>query len=421
MKKEKVFYGWYVVVGIILLMACNYGIINNCASLFFKPVSESIGVSRTQFSMYYSIAGITAMVLCPFVGRVMSKVGLKKTMLIAAIIGSIGIAGFSVSNSLRAFYILGAMQGIGLIFLTNVPAAIIINKWFIKNKGTALGIAMLGGGLGGLILSPIINYLIYNVGWRQTYLILGIICFVITALVVIFIMEDCPERKGLLAYGYDGTSIDKNNNKHVVKEKENIFNKPVFWIICICTLVYTIGNVGVQLHIPSYLTDISFSTTFAAFVVTITLASAIPSKIIIGYVIDKLGLTVGILSGGVIMLCCQLVLKNVSSEISAIVFGVLFGYGTCLLIIGAPLIVSKLFNDEAYETAVGIVTLFMTLGTVIGPMVSSSIYDSTGSYDIAWSIFIVLTIVSIVALASITFKNSRGNKVELSTTKSINK
>ncbi|MEF9952550.1 MAG: MFS transporter [Clostridium sp.] len=406
MKNNKFHYGWLIVLACSTIMFSSYGIINNCASLFFKVVSESIEVSRTQFSMYYTISGIALICIVPFVGSIFKKFGTRPIMILGIFLSSGSFIGFSMVENIKVFYILGAMQGIGMGLLTIIPVSIITNNWFHKSKGLALGLVMTGSGLGGLVFNPLTNFIIQNYGWRSAYFILGILSAVIT-LPIIALIYNSPKEKGLKPYGID----ESNNSKEVVSSGLNrgeAVKTPSFWLLCFGMFVFCIGSIGIQMHIPAYLTDMAFSTSLATTVVTIFLAAAVPFRVLMGVVFDKVGCTKGVIIGGVVMIISQVILLNITSYPTAVLFAVIYGYGVCMGTVATPILVANIFGNKDYGRIIGLVNVFPALGASIGPLISSSIYDNFGSYSYAWIGYIVLTTIMIIAvLTSIYLINRR--------------
>ncbi|MEF9934970.1 MAG: MFS transporter [Clostridium sp.] len=396
MKNNKIHYGWLIVLACSTIMFSSYGIINNCASLFFKVVSESIEVSRTEFSMYYTISGIALVCIVPFVGSIFKRFGTRPTMIFATILSSGAFVGFSMVENIKVFYILGAMQGLGLGMLTIIPVSIITNNWFHKKKGLALGLVMTGAGLGGLIFNPVTNFIIQNYGWRNAYLILGIVSAVIT-LPIIFLIYRSPDEKGMKSYGIEDEHVYKKVDSSGLKIGEAV-RTPSFWLLCIGMFAFCIGSIGIQMHIPSYLTDISFSTNMATSIVTIYLAAAVPFRVLMGVVFDRVGCARGVIIGGIVMISCQVILLNITSYPVAILFAVIYGYGICMGTVATPILVANIFGNEEYGKIIGLVNVFPALGAAIGPLISSTIFDNFGSYTYAWVGYIGLTIIMIITV-----------------------
>lgn len=254
--KKKVFYGWFIVVSCVLIMALAYAPLVSCASLFITPITEDLGFARSAYTLASSISTLVMIVLSPFVGKIMSQKCMHKVLVISVAGVAVSYGMFSVANTLAAFYIIAVFVGIFASASTMLPVSIVITNWFQKQRGLAMSIAMAGSGIGGALLSPIIAKLITEQGWRQTYVILAVLMFVVLVPVAALIIRQKPEDKGLVPYGYG----ENANVKAASKEKEwNVSLKElrkmsVFWIFIIGIALISVTGAIIS-HIPSAITE----------------------------------------------------------------------------------------------------------------------------------------------------------------------
>lgn len=130
---------WLVMVGCCLLMAMGYGVSTTCVSVFVKPVTDSLGISRTAMMMYFTLLSIGAMCFKPFVSRTLKKLGTRFVISLTIIIQALVLALMSTFSQAWQFQMAGLIIGPMLPFAM-VSTAILITNWFEKATGTALGI-----------------------------------------------------------------------------------------------------------------------------------------------------------------------------------------------------------------------------------------------------------------------------------------
>ena len=171
MNKKKIFFGWWIVIASFMIMTFLYTPIVNLVSLYTKPVTEELGIGRTQFSTYYTIMALVSMVACPIAGKLMRKIDIRLYLTVCTILGALSYIGFSFSTKLVHFYLLAVPMGISLAGAAIIPTSVLITNWFIEKRGLCLGLALSGSGFGGIILSPLNNWIISSYGWRASYLI----------------------------------------------------------------------------------------------------------------------------------------------------------------------------------------------------------------------------------------------------------
>ncbi|MGX8128299.1 MFS transporter [Clostridioides difficile] len=389
------FRGWLVVFAGLILMISVYGIVNNCASLFIKPVTEDLGFSRSEFSLYYTVIALSTMVIALFMGKLAKKFKLKNIMLVGCVLAGIGYIGYSYASSIYVFYLMSIFSGLGLGMTTLTPLSIIISNWFVEKRGLALGLTFMGSGVGGMIFNPIANYIILNYSWRQSYLVLGIIILVTTIPVVLIFMSEKPSDKGLLPYGYSNSSENVLDNSVKGIMLGDAIKTKIFWIMVVGLILITIIAMGVQMHIASYLTDIGYSPTFAASVISINMGVVILGKILLGYVFDKVGCEKGVIFVGLQVFLGVLALLFASKYPAIIVFIICWGIGNCMGTIVPALITSEIFGKRDYSTIVGVVNAVVLLGAALGSAVTGKLYDMSGGYTLAWMTYLVLTVIMV--------------------------
>lgn len=393
--KNVFFKGWLVVFAGLILMISVYGIVNNCASLFIKPVTEDLGFSRSEFSLYYTVIALSTMVIALFMGKLAKRFKLKYIILAGCVLAGAGYIGYSYANSIYMFYAMSILSGLGLGMTTLTPLSIIISNWFVEKRGLALGLTFMGSGVGGMIFNPIANYIIVNYGWRQSYFILGIIILVTTIPIVLLFMYEKPSDKGLLPYGHNNSNENVlNQDTKGVMLGEAVKTK-MFWIMVFGLVLITIIAMGVQMHIASYLTDIGYSPTFAASVISINMGVVILGKILLGYIFDKIGCEKGVVFVGLQVFLGVGALLFANKYPAIVVFVICWGIGNCMGTIVPALITSEIFGRKDYSTIIGVVNAVVLLGAALGSAVTGKLYDISGGYTLAWMIYLVLTVVMV--------------------------
>jgi len=141
-QRSGIFYGWIITGLGCLVMAVIMGIIYNCFSQFIKPVGDALGYSRQQMSICQTLISLSQVIIGLLWGKILSKIGLKKYMLIIAVIAPINFALYSTANSLWQLYLHSAISGVAQASLCVLPFSMILANWFNDQRGTAIGIAL---------------------------------------------------------------------------------------------------------------------------------------------------------------------------------------------------------------------------------------------------------------------------------------
>ena len=283
-----------------------------------------------------------------------------------------------------------------------VPILSTIPRWFVKKRGMAISIVATGFGLGAMISPLLAQLLISSYGWRQSFMILGIVAWVII-IPLAQLMKQNPKQMGLRPYGELDDAVDKETEdptqgftfKEALKTRSFwIFGSmQALWFFCLQTIV---------VHIAPHAVDIGIPEITAAGILSFIAGSSVAARFSMGFVADKLGSRLALSLCLVLSTLALLWLLFTSEVLAFYIFAVLFGlaYGGFIpLLIVVP---SELFGVKSLGVILGALILYTHIGSAVGAPLSGYIFDTTGSYRLALIIIVVFsaiaTILSIVLL-----------------------
>lgn len=393
--KKKKFYGWKIVIAGIVLNFMGVGIGINAIGVFFKPVVNDMGFSRGDFSLYFTILALTMTFASPLLGKLLEKFSTKVVMGISSFILAFSFAAYSQCNSLTEFYIVSFFVGLGHAGTHIIPVSMLITNWFDKKRGLVMGIVFTATGLGGLVFSPVANILIENYGWRLTYLILGI---AIGSLCIpaALIMKRTPDDVGQYPDGADAPGENDVETELTGLTLSQALKSPVFWFLAIMIFFIDAQAMGIQQHLVPYLTDIKYSSTFAAGLLGFYLGMIAVGKIMLGYISDHYGIKWGFIIFTGFLILSLIFLYKAEYMIFVILFAIAFGFGNAVITVSLPLMTSECFGLKHYAVIFGMLTIANALGAAVGMPVVGYLYDSTGSYNSAITISLVITIIALL-------------------------
>jgi len=171
----RLFYGWVIVVAAWLAMFVSSASIASF-SIFAPELEVEFGWSRGMLSLGYSLNTITIAVFGLVAGMLVDRIGVRRLVIIGAVVGGVGTALLSQITQPWQFHLLFgvfAPSGIALCFI--VPTVATVRRWFMRRAALTVAIAMTGSGLGVVVLLPLIHRLIQVIGWSHSYIVLGLI------------------------------------------------------------------------------------------------------------------------------------------------------------------------------------------------------------------------------------------------------
>ena len=201
LKSSKV-YAWVLVIALGLMSAGTTGSYSVIAGSFVAPVCEEFGFDYSIFSYYFTATLIGLAAALPFVGKLIPKVVGKVWLPVVELILLAAGAGMAFYTEVWMFIAAGALIGVCFAFTTGVAMSDVIDQWFKKSGGLAIGLAWAVNSIYMLIMSPVITSVIEAAGWRTGYLVLAGVSAVLILPASVLIIRYKPQDKGMLPYGY---------------------------------------------------------------------------------------------------------------------------------------------------------------------------------------------------------------------------
>ena len=168
-------YAWVILIVAMMVLGVYVPVVNSLSNTWQIAVTEDLGFSRTAFSFTGTITQAVGIFLGPVVSVFLTKYNFKRIWTAAAIAFAAAVFGYSLAQNKYQFYALGLIVGAAYITTAQIPMMMLINNWFSDKKGLATSIAVSGISAGGALLSPLVNGLIANVGWRMSYRVYAMI------------------------------------------------------------------------------------------------------------------------------------------------------------------------------------------------------------------------------------------------------
>jgi sugar phosphate permease len=406
---QKIFYGWWIVVGSFFLNFAGIGIIMNSMGVFIKPVSESLGFSRGGFTLYFTIASLAMMIMAPVMGKLLERYNIRLIMTICTTMMAVSFALFSQCRTLTQFYIVAVFLGIGSAGSHIIPVSMMITNWFIDKRGLAMGIVFAATGVGGFIFNPLANWVIIHYGWQATYLTFGLIIGLISIPMALFIVRAKPSDSGLLPFGGEEALARQSLTEQGDLTATEALRNRAFWLLAIIIFLIAVANMGVLHHIVPYLTDLGFSSTAATTLMSLHMAMLVFGKVFVGGLSDRLGLLKSYLLCMIVLMISIALLYGANLMWVAIVFNILFGFSIAVRTVLPPLMTAHALGQKHFAVIYGFLNIFTTLGTAVGVPLSGFIYDWTKSYYLAFALYVGMCLIAAAAGVAVLMRTKKSS------------
>lgn len=408
-KKKPIYYGWVIVtVGFLAHIASAFSI-SSTLSVFLKPLSADLGISRGTFSLIRSGEILVGAAAAPVVGTLMDRYGGRWLMAAGGLISG---AGFICLGQARDFVQFMLVRWLLITPGDSLMGSMVINvsiaRWFVRMRGRALAIAGMGHGFAKVCMPVAAATLMAYVGWRGSWVVFGVFALVLVVAPALLFMRRSPEEMGLLPDGGPGPSQEtsakprkaryakRTGADNVEWSRGEALRTPVFWLIASTFGVAQIGVTGLNLHVFSYVTDQGYSALIAASVMSIIAVMQLSTPIVWGMLADRMDN--GILNmakcafQGAGLLLALLLPGMLPLYAGFFIYGIGMG-GTAVL---AETIWADFFGRISLGKIRGMGSLVTSLFSACGPPFFGLLFDYTRSYYLSFSIFIAMLFISAV-------------------------
>ena len=369
-----------LVVALLLMTIGSSGMY--VVSVVLPAVQAEFGVARADASLPYTLLMIGFGIGGVVMGRLADRFGVLWPLLLGAAGVAIGYVTSGMATSIGWFAV---SQGvfIGLVGCGSALAPLVADTslWFVRRRGIAVAVCASGNYVAGAIWPPIVQHFVETVGWRQTYIGLGIGCGLAMAILALC-MRARPPIDAAVVTGATTTRA---------------------------SVALPFGlNLGAaqampQVHIVAYCGDLGYGAARGAQMLSLMLACGIVSRLVSGLICDRIGGLRTLVLGSVLQGLALLLFLPFDGLASLYVVSALFGLFQGGLVPSYAIIVREHFPASQAGARVGNVLMCSMLGMALGGWMSGKVFDLTGSYHaaflngIAWNLVnltIALTLLS---------------------------
>jgi len=402
--KDKLFYGWLVVLAFFIINIIAQGT-RFSFGVFFKALASEFGLTRAETSGVYSVYMLLSCILGIVSGWAADKFSLRILMSLMGLFTGLSLILTSQAHSLwHLFVVYSFLLAIGTSGVFIVSTSIII-RWFNSKRGFAIGLATSGIGLGTTVMAPFAAYLIATLGWRMSFIVMGIISWLFIIPMALLLRKE-PSEMGLLPYGAEsnggktgGSNGAEGSNQSTGFSPSAAFQTRNFWYLCFSWLLYSLCLFMVFTHIVPHGTDTGISAMKAATILSVIGGMDIPGRLLVGKISDSAGrkamaITCALcLAGAIIWLIY-------SKELWMFyLFAVVFGFCSGGLSTSSTALAGDIFGQISIGIIIGTLNAGWFLGAAIGPFIGGLIYDISNNYSLAFSMSVAAMLLVTLFLA----------------------
>jgi len=404
--KDRLFYGWVQVIASFIINLIAFGT-RHSFGVFFKSLTSEFGLTRVETSSVYSAYMIFTCVFAIVSGWAADKFSPRMLISLMGLLTGISLILTSQAQSLwQLFVVYSLLLAMGTAGVFVVSTSIII-RWFDRKRGVAIGITTSGVGFGLFIMAPFAAYLIANVGWRISYIVMGVMAWLFIIPMALLLRKE-PREMGLLPNGVESNegSIGESNgvernDRPTGFSLSHALQTRNFWYLGFSWLLSPLCIYMVLTHLVPHGTDMGIPAMKAATILSLIGAMNIPGRLLMGKISDSAGRKV------TSMICSLFLAGAILSLIYSkdlwmfYLFALIFGFSWGGLTTVTTAMIGDIFGGHRIGIIMGTFSAMWSLGASIGPFIGGFVFDISNSYSVAFSVNVAAMMIATLLLALI--------------------
>ena len=370
---------------------------------FIIPLGEEFGWSRTTISVVFSVARLESGLIGPVEGWTVDRFGPRRLIAVGIPLMGLGYMAMSRIDGLLAFFFVYVfMIALGNSLGMSTPITASVANWFNRKRGLAFGIMWSGVGVGGLFV-PALGWLVETYGWRPAALFVGVFIAVL-GVPVAAVMRHRPETYGYYPDGIVPEEVRASGaaRRPVLPDLSNDFTArealqtSSFWYLTLSIMARSLVSGGIGLHLVPFFIDLGASSVTAAALAGSVGLMSIPGRFGLSALGDYVNKRYVMVASLALMSVSIVFMARAPSVAAVIPILVAFSASQGGISVIPQSLIADYFGRRSYATIQGFRSTIQMLGIIVGPIISGYVYDTTGSYTIAFFSFSGAALVSMV-------------------------
>jgi len=381
------FYGWRMVAASAAVRVLGAGLHSYGFTVFFLPLSQELNLSRTATSFAFSLSRAEGAIEGPIIGHLLDRYGPRPVMLAAVLMMG---AGYLLLSQIES-YVTFLFVYTGLISLTHAggfmhaPMAL-TNTWFIRLRARAMTINSAAYGLGGVLIAPVLSFIVHSWGWRWGAALAGL-TFLIVGVPLCLTIRRSPESMGLAPDGDDHAVLpaeDKKNLPRRITEVDVTASQAIrsfaFWALVFGAAVRNASYHAISTHFIPMMIWKGMTQQQATFLLSSFAFLGFISTLLFGWLADNVNKP----------RLVSFILFTAGVSILLLIFGSSLGLLWLFILLFTTVeatypvawaMVGDIFGRKHFAKIRGYMSMFYVWGSVLGPVVAGAIWDRWQSYE----------------------------------------
>ena len=403
---NRIYYGWVVIWVMFITLFVSLGL-RFSFGVFYVAILDETGWQRADTAAIFSIAMAVYTSTILISGALFDRLGPRRLFPLAAVVLGAGIMLSSTMQSILELYLyFGVIVGIAFSLLGFPTHMAVVPRWFYHSKGLASAVALSGVGVGSLVLTNLSEYLITQIGWRDTYFIYGLVAIVVLVPLNAIFHRDSAQELGL---PLDGRA--KDARPHAATDAHGVtlgraIRTPAFYVLLLAVTMIGFVSMTMVVHQTRLSIDLGYSFAVASGLFGFTGIMRSAGQMTWGPLSDRIGkrpIFVMVTLLGVAGVLLLFPAEQTPTFIILFVYALLFGFGYMGLSPVYAATVSDFFPGRHQGKILGLLDVGFGAGASSGPWLAGYLYDKYGHYHTVLWMVIAGVIITGAALYFVTY------------------
>jgi OFA family oxalate/formate antiporter-like MFS transporter len=399
------FYGWLIVVIVMLAGFLAAGVSNITMAVVLKPISDDLGWSRTLTAAAITMGALLGGVLSPIFGPLADRLGPR--LLLPGGAALVGLLAFGVSLSTEPWQFYATFvpaRALTEFLLCGMIAFTAAANWFYVKRPRVMGLVAMATPLGSAALSLVYQFFITHYGWRSAFMALGVALWVLVVIPGLIFLRRQPEDLGLYPDGFApppsramASSPERaapTDDPESSWQRGDALRTVTLWLLVASQFLASIGTGGVAFHTAAYFTDVHIAPGIAAGAVSVMALSGAFGNGLWGALAERFHpRTLNVMTMVVAALSVAL-LMQVRSAPAAYVFAFLFGLNARGAAVLTQVLIARFFGRRSFGAISSVLDPFHKGGLGLGALFAGIAFDRAGDYDAIFALFLITYLIS---------------------------
>ncbi len=397
-----------ILIGSFLILVIDGGV-RFSFGVLIKPLVSELSWERAAVTLAYTVNMVVFACCQPLAGKLLDRLGPRFLFSVSALVTSAGLMLTSQTNSIWDLYVYyGVITAAGSSGISISVVSSTVSRWFKNLRGFVSGVAISGTALGQFLIIPLLALLMGTVGWRWTWIVLGILLSVVIIPISLFVMQKNPFAERDQAAGATNDAMDSGEAKLTAGSSASVYRvirSRNFVLAGVTYFICGFQDFFLVTQLIPFATDQGFSAQEASNLQGLAGLLSLPGLLIFAALSEKFGRKIPLFLTFLPRLLCFALLASLDGKAWIYTSALLFGF---TLMASAPLaavLIGELYGLRNIGTLTGVIFWVHHLGGALGAYMGGLVFDLTQGYSAAFALALVLA--AVAALTSVSIRENR--------------